>query len=85
MKAVEHLYLDRLTELTLLAGDGDFRDLVSFIKEKAKKKVHIFSFQGSYKASLHESSTQGFFLDSIWERISVPISTASKIASLNPE
>ena len=31
MKAMEHLYFGRLENLTLLAGDGDFRDMVQFL------------------------------------------------------
>ena len=31
MKAMEHLYNDQLDHLTLLAGDGDFRDLSLFL------------------------------------------------------
>ena len=39
MKAMEHLCMGQLSNLTLLAGDGDFRDLCSFITTKANKKV----------------------------------------------
>ena len=78
MKAMEHAYNNELTELTLLAGDGDFRDLVVFLKERAGKKVHVFSYQDSHNSTLHASSTQGFFLDGLWEHISKgnPVSAA---------
>eukprot|EP00353_Schmidingerella_taraikaensis_P007275 CAMPEP_0185584756 /NCGR_PEP_ID=MMETSP0434-20130131/33985_1 /TAXON_ID=626734 ORGANISM="Favella taraikaensis, Strain Fe Narragansett Bay" /NCGR_SAMPLE_ID=MMETSP0434 /ASSEMBLY_ACC=CAM_ASM_000379 /LENGTH=81 /DNA_ID=CAMNT_0028204691 /DNA_START=393 /DNA_END=638 /DNA_ORIENTATION=- len=69
---MEHVYKDQLGELTLLAGDGDFRDLVLFLNEKAAKKVHVFSYEDSHNSQLHANSTQGFFLDSLWDHISVP-------------
>lgn len=73
MKAMEHVYQDQLSSLTLLAGDGDFRDLCTFLKQKADKDVFIFSYKGSHNNLLHKSSTMGYFLDGLWNHISLPI------------
>ena len=73
MKAMQHAYQDQLASLSLLAGDGDFRDLCQFLTQTAQKDVQIFSYTDSHNATLHQSSTRGHFLDSIWEHISQPM------------
>lgn len=44
MQAMKHACKDELNSLTLLAGDGDFRDLVEFIKVDQGKEVSIFCY-----------------------------------------
>ena len=73
MKAMEHVYKNELSSLTLLAGDGDFRDLCEFMTQTANKNVHIMSYKDSHNTLLFQNSTSGHFLDDIWEHISVPI------------
>ena len=53
MKAMQHAYKDQLSSLSLLAGDGDFRDLCQFLTQTAQKDVHIFSYKDSHNATLH--------------------------------
>ena len=73
MKAMEHAYKDQLSSLSLLAGDGDFRDLCQFLTQKAEKNVQIFSYRDSHNATLHQNSSRGHFLDDIWQHISKPM------------
>jgi hypothetical protein len=60
----------------LLAGDGDFKDLVEFITETLFKTVWIIGYRSSMSSSLHEKASPGcvLFLDDIWEHLSIPIS-----------
>jgi hypothetical protein len=64
----------------LIAGDGDFKDMVEFFTETLYKKVWVFGYKSSLSASLHEKASPGcvFFIDDIWESISVP-----NVSSLN--
>ena len=70
MKAVEHLYNNELEHVALFAGDGDFKDMVQFLTEKAGKKVSVFSYKDSYHQQLEKTSTNLYFIDEIWEQIS---------------
>ena len=72
MKAMQHFARQQLSELTLLAGDGDFRDLVAYLKEE-NRKVNVFSYEDSHNEKLHKNSSQGYFLDGIWQHFSVPV------------
>lgn len=58
----------------LIAGDGDFKDMVEFFTETLYKKVWVFGYRSSLSASLHEKASPGcvHFLDDIWETISAP-------------
>lgn len=58
----------------MIAGDGDFKDMVEFFTETLYKKVWIFGYRSSLSASLHEKASPGcvFFLDDIWEILSFP-------------
>jgi len=51
--------------LVLIAGDGDFKDMVEFLTETLYKKVWIFGYKSSLSASLHEKASPGcvHFLD----------------------
>ncbi len=63
----------------LIAGDGDFKDMVEFFTETLYKKVWVFGYKSSLSASLHEKASPGcvHFLDDIWEQISIPNLTGS--------
>ena len=52
MKAMELAYKQELDSLTLVAGDGDFRDCVEFLTKTAKKKVSIFAYEASFNETL---------------------------------
>jgi len=58
----------------LVAGDGDFKDMVEFLTETLFKTVFIVGYKHSLSPSLIEKGTPGglFYLDDIWEKISVP-------------
>ena len=75
MKAMESAYKNELDSLTLIAGDGDFRDCVEFITKTVGKKVSIFGYEASFNESLTQVATPGctYKLDEIWEHISEPI------------
>lgn len=67
--------------MVLIAGDGDFKDMVEFFTETLYKKVWIFGYKSSLSASLHEKASPGcvFFLDDIWEAISIPVNLKDKL------
>jgi len=48
--------------------------MVEFFTETLYKKVWIFGYKASLSASLHEKASPGcvYFLDDIWEKISMP-------------
>ena len=75
MKAMKIAFSNQLEQLVLIAGDGDFKDMVEFFTETLYKKVWVFGYKYSLSASLHEKTSPGgiHFLDEIWEAISVPI------------
>lgn len=74
MKAMKIAFSNQLEQLVLIAGDGDFKDMVEFFTETLYKKVWIFGYKASLSASLHEKASPDcvHFLDEIWEHISVP-------------
>lgn len=75
MKAMKIAFSNQLETLVLIAGDGDFKDMVEFFTENLYKKVWIFGYRASLSASLHEKASPGcvHFIDDIWDSISVPI------------
>lgn len=67
-------FSNQLETLVLLAGDGDFKDMVEFLTETLYKKVWILGYRASLSPSLHEKASPGcvLLLDDIWEAISMP-------------
>ena len=65
--------------LVLVAGDGDFKDMLDFVSEQLQKKIIIFGLNSCTSKILKERASEGCFiaLDEIWEHISEP--------RLNPE
>ena len=63
-----------MDSLVLVAGDGDFKDMLEFVTDKIKKKVIIFGYSANTSASLKDNASPGCFyaLDEIWEHISEP-------------
>ena len=74
-KAMELAYKRELASLSLLAGDGDFRDCIEFLTKTAQRKACIFAYKNSFNGVLKSVATKDscFFLDEIWDRISEPI------------
>lgn len=74
MKAMKIAFSNQLEQLVLIAGDGDFKDMVEFFTETLFKKVWVFGYRASFSASLYEKASPGcvHFLDDIWETISMP-------------
>ena len=72
MKVMNIAFQNQLDTLVLLAGDGDFRDMVSFVTETLYRKVYIVGYKGSISTSLIERATPGcvLYLDDIWGSIS---------------
>ena len=60
--------------LVLVAGDGDFIDMLDFVAEELKKKIIIFGWSSCTSLKLKEHASEGCFipLDEIWEHISEP-------------
>ena len=58
--------------MVLVAGDGDFRDLVGFVTQQLYKKVWIVGYKGSMNSALIEKATPGcvIYIDDIWDLIS---------------
>jgi len=59
----------------LLAGDGDFKDLIEFLTESLYKKVWVFGYSANTSLSLSEKASPNcvVMLDQIWEQISEPV------------
>jgi len=72
MKVMNLAFHQKLDCLVLLAGDGDFRDMVSFVTETLYKRAFIVGYKGSISPSLIEKATPGciIYLDDIWPDIS---------------
>ena len=75
MKAMELAYKNDLDSLTLVAGDGDFRDCVEFLTKTAGKRVCLIGYTASFNSTLTQVAGQEniYKLDDIWEHISEPI------------
>ena len=52
-------YKNELDSLTLVAGDGDFRDCIEFITKTVGKKVSVFGYNASFNGSLSQVATPG--------------------------
>ena len=78
MKAMKVAFAGQLDTLVLLAGDGDFKDLIEFLTETLYKKVWIFGYQANTSLSLSEKASPNcvVYLDKIWNEISEPISSS---------
>lgn len=81
MKAMKIAYSNQLQVLVLLAGDGDFKDMVEFLTETLYKKVWVLAYKSSLSASLQEkcSVDSVLYLDDIWEHISAADIKASVV------
>ena len=76
MTAMALAWKRELASLTLIAGDGDFRDLIEFVSRDMDKAVFMFMYKQSCPSYLKEFTNNQdgiFFLDDIWEEISEPI------------
>ena len=73
MKAMKIAFQNQLDTLVLIAGDGDFKDMIEFITETLFKKVWIFGYKSSLSPSLYEKASSDcvIFLDEIWDKISM--------------
>lgn len=58
--------------LVLCAGDGDFEDAISFIKEHMNKDVWLCGFADTISADLQSYSDRVVWLEEIWDRIKKP-------------
>jgi len=60
--------------LVLVAGDGDFIDMLDFVADELKKKIIIFGWSSCTSHKLKERASEGCFilLDEIWDHISSP-------------
>jgi hypothetical protein len=47
MKAVKLVHQGELDSLTLVAGDGDFLDMLRFLKDDLHKDLSLFSYKSS--------------------------------------
>jgi uncharacterized LabA/DUF88 family protein len=68
MKVMSIAFHNQLNTLVLLAGDGDFKDMVEFVTQVLYKKVYIIAYRNSISVSLIEKATPGciIYLDEIW-------------------
>ena len=75
MKAMKIAFSNQLEQLVLIAGDGDFKDMVEFFTQTLYKKVFVFGYKSSLSASLHEKASPGgiHLLDDIWDLISITV------------
>ena len=61
-----------MKNLILVAGDGDFTDMVLFMKNTKNVNVYIFAWSGSVNHEISKKATQTFFLDDLVKDISKP-------------
>jgi uncharacterized LabA/DUF88 family protein len=64
---VEH---PEMKNLILVAGDGDFLDVVKLMKNTFKVKVIIFSWSGSFNYEILKEADESFFFDDLFGKIS---------------
>jgi uncharacterized LabA/DUF88 family protein len=55
--------------LLLIAGDGDFEDAISYVKEELHKEIWMSGFNGSLSADLQSYANNVIWLDDIWDSI----------------
>ncbi len=55
----------------LLAGDGDFTDMVKFMRQKMNVNVVLVSWSASVNYGITQLVNQALYLDEIWIEISV--------------
>jgi len=60
-----------LKNLILLAGDGDFTDMVKLMKETYNVRVFIVAWSASVNFKISELASNTIYLDEIFETISV--------------
>lgn len=74
MKVVNACFLNQMDELVLVAGDGDFKDMLDFVINTQHKKLIVFGWNDCTSTTLIGRARDCFFpLDEIWEHISEPI------------
>ena len=77
MKVMKIVHKGALESLVLVAGDGDFKDLVEYLTEDLLKNVYIVAFRESLSPSLQEKTDPDhiFYLDSeeLWPLITKEI------------
>ena len=68
MKPIKSLYENpNLDVVVLLAGDGDFLDMVDFMINTLGKKVYVVGWSSSMGQYLKSHCTEVIYLDAIWE------------------
>ena len=63
--AAQNLY-DRLM---LSAGDGDFEDVIAYVKSELHKEVWISGFTNTVSADLQSYADNVLWIDSFWKRV----------------
>ena len=61
--------LDHFDRLVLSAGDGDFEDAISYVKEIKRKEFWLSGFEETISADLQSYADKVIWLDSVWEQI----------------
>jgi len=61
-----------LKTLVLLTGDGDFHDMVEFMKDTHNVKVIVACWSASINNALREMVNEVVYLDNIWQEFSYP-------------
>ena len=59
-----------MKNLILVAGDGDFIDMVKLMKDTLNVNVIIFSWSGSYNYDISKLANEHYFFDDLFEKIS---------------
>jgi hypothetical protein len=82
MKAMKACVANQLDTVVLIAGDGDFGDLVEYLTQQLYQTVWVFGYDGgSMSPTLFEKGTPFCmrFLDKIWNKISVPYDNSPRM------
>ena len=59
-----------LKTLVLLTGDGDFHDMVEFMKDTHNVKVIVACWSASINNALRDMVNEVVYLDNIWQEFS---------------
>lgn len=59
-----------LKTLILVAGDGDFLDVVKLMKNTLKVRVVIFSWSNSFNYEISKEADESYFFDDLFLKIS---------------
>ena len=82
MKVMNAAFKGNMDSLVLVAGDGDFKDMLDFVSETLQKKIIVFGWN-SCTSYVLKAQAEFYPLDDIWDHISEPNSQLDVVMKLS--